>query len=132
MRVSEEEYRQILKNLGKEVDKPKGGRKSKYNAKRVRIDGILFDSQKEAHYYCELKILRRAGVIDGFCRQARFVVTEGDETTRATEYVADFVIFFPDKTYKIVDTKGVETEVFKLKMKSFREKYPNLNVEKEK
>lgn len=131
MRLSEEEYRQLLSNLGK-GDKPKSAKKSKYNAKKVRVDGILFDSRKEAEYYGSLKLLQRAGVIDGFCRQARFVTTEGDEETRATEYVADFILLFPDKTYKIVDVKGVETAVFKLKMKALKEKYPKINVVKEK
>ena len=50
---------------------------------------------------------------------------------RGTEYVADFVIFNNDGTSRIVDTKGVKTNEFKLKMKSFREKYPTLKVELE-
>lgn len=130
MGISMSEYRQLLKNLGK--DAPKESKKSKYNSRKVRVDGIPFDSQKEADYYCDLKLLLQSGVIDGFCRQARFVVTAGDDETRATEYVTDFVIFFPDKTYKIVDVKGMETEVFKLKMKSLKEKYPKLKIEMEK
>lgn len=130
MGISMSEYRQLLKNLGKDV--PKESTKSKYNSRKVRVDGIPFDSQKEADYYCDLKLLLQSGVIDGFCRQARFVVTAGDDETRATEYVTDFVIFFPDKTYKIVDVKGMETEVFKLKMKSLKEKYPKLKIEMEK
>ena len=62
----------------------------------------------------------------------RFVITAGDDGTKAVEYVTDFVIFFPDKTYKIVDVKGMETPVFKLKMKSLKEKYPKINIELEK
>ena len=31
-------------------------RKSKYKANKVSIDGHTFDSQKEADYYCELKL----------------------------------------------------------------------------
>lgn len=128
MRFSEEEYREFLKRTGK-VSPPDTPKKSKYNAKKVRVDGILFDSQKEADYYSELKILLAGGAIDGFCRQARFVATQGDDTTRGTEYVADFVIFYPDKTYKIVDVKGMKTEVYKLKLKCLREKYPKIKVE---
>ena len=59
-------------------------------------------------------------------------VTEGvGSIERGTEYVADFVIFNNDGTSRIVDTKGVKTNEFKLKMKSFREKYPTLKVELE-
>ena len=129
MRLSEQEFRNLLKNRGQSIAHEK---KSKYNSTKIWIDGICFDSQKEADYYCELKLLLRGGIIDGFCMQARFVVTEGKAESRATEYVTDFVIFYPDKTYRIVDVKGMETEVFKLKMKSFKEKYPKLKVELEK
>lgn len=118
MRLTEEEARRlgIL---------PPQKKKSKYGAKKIRVDGIAFDSQFEADYYCELKLRQRAGEITGFCRQARFVITTGE---RATEYVCDFVVFYPDGHYEIIDTKGFETEVFKLKQKSFYEKYPKLKL----
>lgn len=37
--------------------------KNKYQAKKVVVDDITFDSQKEARRYCELKMLERAGKI---------------------------------------------------------------------
>jgi len=114
------------------IAKPKTVKKNKYNARKVWIDGICFDSQAEADYYCQLKLLLRAGAIEGFCRQARFVVTEGKKDEKGTEYVTDFVVFYPDKTYRIIDVKGMETPAFKLKVKSFREKYPKLRLELEK
>lgn len=116
------------------IPNPKAVKKSrnKYNAKKVWVDGILFDSKSEADYYCKLKLLLRAGEITGFCRQARFVITEGINGERGTEYVTDFIIFYPDGNYRIVDVKGKETEVFKIKVKAFREKYPKLKIELEK
>ncbi len=110
---------------------PKTESKSKYNSKKITVDGIKFDSQAEANYYCNLKILLRMGEITGFCRQARFVITEGKNGENGTEYVTDFVVFYPNGTYRIIDVKGVKTEVFKLKVKSFREKYPKLKIELE-
>lgn len=124
MRISVEE----AKKLGL---LPSKNTKSKYNARKVNIDGIKFDSQAEANYYCALKILLKKGEITGFCRQARFVITEGRNGENGAEYVADFVVFYPDNTYRIVDVKGVKTETFKLKVKSFREKYPKLKIELE-
>lgn len=109
------------------ANKPK--QKSKYHARKIMVDGIYFDSEVEADYYCYLKFLQMAGEIDGFCRQARFLVTNGTETERGTEYVVDFVVFMPDRTYKIIDVKGVKTDAFKLKMKDLREKYPKLKVD---
>lgn len=117
------------KKLGVKV--PDQKKRSKYNARKVRVDGIAFDSQTEANYYCRLKLLLRAGEIDGFCRQARFVVTEGRNGERGTEYVTDFVVFYPDGTYRIVDVKGVKTDAFRLKVKCMREKYPKLKIELE-
>ena len=117
------------KKLGVKV--PDQKKRSKYNARKVRVDGIAFDSQAEANYYCRLKLLLRAGEIDGFCRQARFVVTEGRNGERGTEYVTDFVVFYPDGSYRIVDVKGVKTDAFRLKVKCMREKYPRLKVELE-
>jgi len=34
---------------------------SKYNSKKTTIDGILFQSKKEAERYTELKLLEKAG-----------------------------------------------------------------------
>lgn len=105
--------------------------KSKYNSRKVNVDGILFDSQAEANFYYRLKLLLRAGEIEGFCRQARFVITEGKNGEKGTEYVTDFIVFLPGGKYRIVDVKGVKTDTFKLKIKCLREKYPKLNVELE-
>ena len=130
MAYSEADYLQLLSNLGVTTPK-KPKKKSKYNNKKTRVDGILFDSQKEANYYIGLKILTACGEIRGFGIQMRIVIAEGDENTRATEYLPDFVIFNKDGTYRIVDVKGMQTDVFKLKMKMLKEKYPKLDIELE-
>jgi hypothetical protein len=46
--------------------KPK---KQKYGAQRVEVDGISFDSKKEARRWGELKLLERAGEIRELRRQ---------------------------------------------------------------
>ena len=127
LRLSEKD----LKSLGIKVPEKQTKSKSKYNSKKISVDGITFDSQAEANYYCQLKILLKAGEIDGFCRQARFVITEGKNGEKGTEYVTDFVVFLPDGKYRIIDVKGVKTDVFKLKVKCLREKYPKLKIELE-
>ncbi len=120
-----------LKRLGINIP-PEAKLKNKYHSRKTVIDGISFDSQAEADYYCQLKLFLRAGKIDGFCRQARFIITEGRNGEKGTEYVTDFIIFLPNGKYRIVDVKGVKTEVFKLKVKCLREKYPKLKIELEK
>lgn len=43
--------------------------KNKYGAKKVVLDGITFDSQKEARRWAELRLLEKAGEITGLRRQ---------------------------------------------------------------
>ena len=47
-------------------------KKSKYRSYKISIDGHRFDSQKEADYYCELKLKLKANEIKGFCLQPTF------------------------------------------------------------
>lgn len=96
-------------------------RKSKYGAKKVEIDGIKFDSQKEADYYGELKLRLAAKDIKGFCRQAEFVLAKD------LRYKADFIVFNNDGTSEIIDVKGMQTDVYKNKKKVFEDKF-NLRI----
>jgi len=41
---------------------PEPPKKHKYNARKTVVDGITFDSKREAEYYCELKLRVRAGL----------------------------------------------------------------------
>ena len=115
-----------LKALG--ISIPESNKPNKYRSKACKIDGITFQSTAEANYYYKLKMLVKAKKIAGFCRQPRFVITEGDNNTRCVEYVADFIEFHNDGTYRIVDVKGIQTPEFKLKMKSLHEKYPTIKI----
>lgn len=121
MRWSEEEYLEYLKRTkpGLMPDNKPKNKTNKYNARKVTVDGLKFDSQMEADYYLQLKLMQKAGEILGFCRQARFYIGAG------REYVCDFIVWYQDHV-EIVDTKGVETEVFKIKADLFRERYPGL------
>lgn len=102
----------------KEYSKEK---KSKYKANKVEIDGIKFDSQKEADYYCELKLRVVAGDIKGFCRQPEFVLAPN------LRYKADFIVFNNDGTSEIIDVKGFKTQVYKDKKKVFEDRF-NLKI----
>lgn len=91
-------------------------KKSKYRANKVEVDGIKFDSQKEADYYCDLKLRLRAREIRGFCRQAEFILAPN------LRYRADFIVFNLDNTFDIIDVKGFKTQVYKDKKKVFEDK----------
>lgn len=49
-----------------------GASKEKYGNKKVTVDGIAFDSKREAARYCELKMLERAGKITDLSLQKVF------------------------------------------------------------
>lgn len=106
--------------------------RNKYNAIKTVIDGITFDSKAEARYYEKLKAMEAAGEIFNLKLQPRFLLQEGFTKDgvrhRPIYYVADFK--YVDKWYDvhIIDVKGVETDVFKLKRKMFEEKYPGAKI----
>lgn len=125
MRMSEQEYDELLKRQGKTPEKKS---KTKYCNRRPKVDGILFDSQLEADKYGEFKLQLKTGEIAGFCLQPIFVLQEGFAGTHPITYRADFVIFRVDGTFEILDMKGMETEVFKLKYKQFKAKFPRLRL----
>lgn len=128
LRWTEEEYREFqLKRGSSNIFEPVK-KQSKYRNKRVMVDGILFDSQKEADYYSELKLQLMAGDILGFCRQPEFILVEGFAERKPVTYRADFIVFHLDGTFEIIDTKGFETEIFKIKHKQFLNKFPGLEI----
>ena len=127
MNITEEEYQELMRR--RSGNPPPEKRKSKYNAKKTWIDGICFDSKAEANYYAMTKMLVRAGELHGFLYHGNIVCTEGEKSDhRAVLYEPDFVLFKPDGTYEIIDVKGMETPVFKNKIKSIYEKYPQIKI----
>ena len=113
---------------------------SKYNAKKVEVDGIKFDSKAEAEYYLHLKEKVDNGEIRSFERQIRITLQEGfylegiKGKIRAITYVVDFVVTNQDGSITYIDVKGIETDVFQLKRKMFMHKYqtPLVTVKKRK
>lgn len=78
---------------------------NKYNAKKTYVDGIAFDSKKEAKRYQELKLLERGGVISDLDCQVKFELIPKQEGERPCYYVADFV--YTENGKKVVeDVKG--------------------------
>jgi len=92
--------------------------KHKYRAQATVVDGIRFDSKKEGRYYGELKLRQQAGEVLCFLRQVP-VHLPGQ-----TRLVIDFLEFHTDGSVHFVDTKGVQTETFKLKRRQVEDLYP--------
>lgn len=94
--------------------------RNKYNAKKTEIDGIEFDSAKEAKRYTKLRDMERAGRIQGLRLQVPFELVPSFECDgvkyRAMNYVADFV-YVRDGKVVVEDCKGFKTPEYKLKKK---------------
>lgn len=102
---------------------------SKYGNRKTELDGMLFDSRKEAARWCELKLMERAGLISDLQRQVKFElipnIYEGKKVVqRSASYIADFV-YQRGGEQIVEDTKsaGTITDVYKLKKKFMRWKY---------
>lgn len=102
---------------------------TKYNNRKVELDGHVFDSQLEADYYAYLKLREKANDILFFIIQPRYLLQHAFEKDgkkyRRIEYVADFEVHHNDGSIEVVDTKGVKTAVFRIKEKMFHKKYPH-------
>lgn len=99
----------------------KTNKKNKYGAIKTQIDGITFDSKKEAEFYCNLKLQVLSGDIDGFCMQPVFILAPG------LKYKADFIVFHKNGHFEIIDTKGFKTKEYVAKKKVLEDKY-NLKI----
>ena len=94
----------------------------KYGNRKTVVDGIVFDSKREATRYAELKLLQRAGEIFDLQRQVPFTLIpkqtrDGKVIERPCVYKADFVYKEKDGTEVVEDVKGVCTKEYRIKKK---------------
>ena len=111
--------------------------RNKYRNRKVTVDGITFDSVREAARYRELKLLLLAGEISGLQMQVSFELlpAQYEKTTavyvkgpkkgqqkpgkcieKPVTYIADFVYWQGGKQI-VEDTKGVRTKDYIIKRK---------------
>lgn len=107
---------------------------SKYHSKIVEYQGKTFHSMAERDYFIYLKSEELQGRVKDIKLQPRFELQptfkKNGVTHRAITYLADFeYTTTADNKKHIVDRKGYETEVFKIKHKMFEYKYPELHLE---
>lgn len=121
--------------------------RNKYGNRKITVDGVTFDSKKEAARYRELRLMERAGYIIKLQRQTKFVLIPtqrepsgeiysrgekkgqpkpGKTIEHEVSYYADFTYWKKtdnDWKYVVGDVKGVRTEVYKIKRKLMLERY---------
>ena len=105
----------------------------KYKNTKKIVNGIVFDSKREANRYAELYILEKAGEIKDLKMQVPFVliptqydkdivtkrgkIKRGKTLERACVYIADFVYQTKDGETVVEDTKGCKTKDYIIKRK---------------
>lgn len=102
---------------------------SKFHAYKAVINNIVFDSLNESRFYIKLLKDKAAGLVKDFELQKPYEIcpafkNSAGKKIRKAEYLADFVLYLPDGTIRVIDVKGVETDVFKLKKKLVEHLYP--------
>ena len=90
---------------------------NKYRAIKTELDGITFDSRREASRYAELKMMQQQGVIERLELQPVYPLTfNGRPVGRKRKYIADFRYWCNARQRHVVeDVKGFDTPVSKLK-----------------
>lgn len=112
------------------------GRRNKYGAKPVVVDGVRFASKAEAKRDAELVLLEKAGEIRNLKRQPRFPLMVGDK--RICTYVGDWQ-YEEIEVRKtpgcrpwgawisvVEDRKGVLTPAFKIKWALAKALHPEI------
>ena len=100
---------------------------SKYGARKIKYNGMVFDSHMEQRRMWQLKILERAGKISNLQRQVKFELLptqyreDGTIAERPVAYIADFVYFDHERNAEVVeDGKGARTKDYIIKRKLMR------------
>lgn len=90
-----------------------GGVRMKYRNHKTTVDGVTYDSAKEARRAAELRLLERAGQITNLRRQVQFELIpsqkrNGKVIERPATYTADFVYMEGDEMV-VEDVKSPAT-----------------------
>lgn len=99
---------------------PLDGRRSKYNAVKTVVDGITFDSKREAKRWQELRMMVRGSLIDELERQVSYelapsVKIAGEKRARpALRFKADFR-YIENGATVVEDSKGMPDTAFRIR-----------------
>lgn len=99
---------------------------SKYHNIKTVVNGITFDSKREAFYYNLYKKQEKAKEIFNLQRQIPYVFKLDGK--KIFTYKADFQYEDTDGKTHVIDVKGVLTPVFRLKKKLIEAQH-NIEIE---
>jgi hypothetical protein len=102
--------------------------KNKFGNKKTEVDGIKFDSKKEAEYYKKYKSYLDSGTIAKLELQVPFkyeiqYLANNKIHKTVGRYVADFVVTYNSGEIGVIDVKGFRTAEYKRKKKIIKKLY---------
>jgi hypothetical protein len=104
---------------------------NKFHAKKVKIDGIDFDSKRESQYYLQYKADKSIVTIEV---HPRYILLNSfrdcnGKAERAITYKPDFRLTYTDGTIEVVEVKSKRTAKepdYIMRRKLFKSKYPDV------
>ncbi|WP_334069819.1 DUF1064 domain-containing protein [Acinetobacter colistiniresistens] len=115
---------QYRREILKQSNKTKTAKRNKFNAQKIELDGMTFDSKKELKRYIELKAMQQHGEIFELEHHTKFelapkIKLEGEKRAKpALRYFADFTYYNITGEYIVEDVKSAATR----KLASYRTK----------
>lgn len=114
-------------------------KRNKFNAKKTVVDGITFDSAKEAKRWIYLRQLEKSGGISHLERQPKFKLMNGDRPVlirserykngRQAIYTADFAYFNGDvRVVEDVKSAATRTEAYCLRKAFIEAQFPAVRI----
>jgi len=96
---------------------------SKYNNRKITVNGAVFDSKAEYERYRDLLLLEKAGKIQQLERQKKFEIIPATKGERAAVYTVDFAYKIGERLIA-EEVKGAVTKDYVLRRKLFKWRYP--------
>lgn len=99
---------------------------NKFRAKKTTVDGIEFDSQKEATRYSELSAMQKAGLIRNLQIQPEFELIPKCGKERPARYHADFSYVDNNTGETVVEdvkSRATKTKDYRLRRKIMNWRY---------
>lgn len=97
---------------------------SKYNSRKVELDGYIFDSVAEYYRYRELRLLLLSGEISDLVIHPRFKIIHNSQLICSV--IGDFG-YIEGSVSVVEDVKGFDTAMSRLKRKLIRAYYPDID-----
>lgn len=108
IRMTEKEFNKLMGNKTKNKKTV-----NKFHNKKIKVDGIVYDSTKEYERHCYLKILEKAGDISNLRFHKDSITLIEDPLVK---YIPDFC-YIENGNNIVEDFKGMQTKEFILKKK---------------